>query len=390
MSEILGTLREILKRQLTEAHLEVIGIMPISQQSDPMIKTRTLEELLEEFEPSDHRGAHQFILQVRKTPSQPASKEPIPQHTSPEENSSIYNSEGQLNVEFLSHNARLLFAAKEYPLARNIYQAILDSGQRDGEVHFALGQCYEYEGSFDKALSHYKEAVAFTPSFDHHQRLASLLIKTEKDLQAAEVLERATMLKGLSSAQRFEILQACGNCWTRGSRPEEAERAYKRALEIKPQADEIRANLGALALQMGQVQEARRHFQDAIASNTRNFTALTGLGECELRENHKRTAHDYFIQSLEIELNQPNTLSQLVKCAYELKSYTSAAHFLKEYTLIAVVSPQVLYSLAGLQFHLGRLDEAKATASKTLEIQPNHPGALELLELIKKYQLTPT
>jgi hypothetical protein len=53
---------------------------------------------------------------------------------------------------------------------------------------------------------------------------------------------------------------------------------------------------------------------------------------------------------------------------------------------IAPVNANLLYSLSGLQFHLGRIDEAHSTVSRILKLQPNHSGAGELFKLIQRYQ----
>jgi hypothetical protein len=48
------------------------------------------------------------------------------------------------------------------------------------------------------------------------------------------------------------------------------------------------------------------------------------------------------------------------------------------------VNANLLYSLAGLQYHLGRIADARATTSRILELQPQHAGAQELMNMIQK------
>jgi hypothetical protein len=47
------------------------------------------------------------------------------------------------------------------------------------------------------------------------------------------------------------------------------------------------------------------------------------------------------------------------------------------------VNINLLYSLAGLHFHLGRVEESRAKCEKILELNPNHAGSLELLGMMK-------
>jgi hypothetical protein len=47
------------------------------------------------------------------------------------------------------------------------------------------------------------------------------------------------------------------------------------------------------------------------------------------------------------------------------------------------VSPSLLYSLAGLQFHVGKKKEASITAKKILQIKGDHQGARDLMKRIE-------
>jgi Tfp pilus assembly protein PilF len=129
---------------------------------------------------------------------------------------------------------------------------------------------------------------------------------------------------------------------------------------------------------------ARRMFEDAIAANPENARALAGLGSCHMIEGEKRKAHDAFAKSLDLEINQPAVVYQLIKCAYELKTYATAARLAEAYAEAAPINPSLMYSLAGLQFHLGRREDARGTARRILGMQADHAGARGLLKLIER------
>lgn len=387
MNDVTNVIHEVIKKQLHQSNFDIVGLIPIPPHGDRMVRLSTLQEILEEFEESGGgSGTVEYLLQIRPRPAQtpPTQKlDPAPQNKNSSE--SIYHANGKLNVPYLIKNAEILFEAGDYPLARNIYKTILSSGEFTSTALYRMGRCFEVEGKIEEARANYEDSIAYLPTIEAYQRLAALLIRQSKDQQAAEVMERALNMKEISPSLRFEILKACGNCWTRAKKSEEAERNFKKALEINPSADEIRANLGTLYLQSNRVAEAKRHFRDAIASNPKNHQALAGVGSCYLAEGDKKTAHDYFAQSLELELNNPTAIFYLVKCAYEIKSYATACQILLNYIQIAPVNTNLLYSLAGLQFHLGRISEAKATTLKILELQSQHAGAKELLNMIERY-----
>lgn len=390
---IQNALGEALGKQSPAKDFE-IDVMPIpaSGSGDRMVRLRTLEEALREFERSPDGDSTGYIVHVkpRKAPQAFAPLPPVApadeqaQGAASRGSENVYLQNGKLNVHYLVRNAELLHSSGEYALARNVYKAIFQSGERTATALHGIGRCFEAEGKLEEARINYEESLAYQPDVEVYQNLASLLIRQGKDHQAADVLERALNLKDTSPALRFELHKAAGNCWARIQRNVDAERHYARALELNPSADEIRANLGALNLQSGRMDAARRHFEDAVAANPRNDKALTGLGSCLLALGEKRGAHDCFARALGIELQNPTAIFYLVKCAYEIRSYATAARILEGYVEVSPVNANLLYSLAGLQYHLGRIADAKATVRKIMEISPQHAGARDLLAMMDK------
>ncbi len=289
----------------------------------------------------------------------------------------------------LRNSAELLIAAGDLQLARNILRSMIQGGSLVSWALRTLGKTYETDSRVDIARRCYQDAIAYEPHLEAYRCLASLEIRSRNDAAAADALERGLRLEGLSHRLKTELHKACGNCWLRAQKADRAEAHYRKALQLDPTSDEIASNLGALYLQSGRIQEALRAFEDATISNPRNSKALAGLGSACLAEGRKREAHDHFARSLEIDLQQPTIIYHLVKCAYEIKSYATAARLLGNYVQSAPVNANLLYSLGGLQFHLGRIDEAHATVSRILKIQPGHSGAAELYKLIQRYQARP-
>jgi tetratricopeptide (TPR) repeat protein len=289
------------------------------------------------------------------------------------------------DAEELKGSATLLIDSGDYALARNILVAMVRSGTLVGWALRNLGKCFEMEGRADRARRSYQDAIAYEPHLEAYRCLALLEIKNQNDGAAGDALERALNLRDLSTTTRFELFRAAGNCWMRAQRTEKAEHHYKRALSLDPTSDQISSNLGALYLQSGRIRDAQRFFEDSLIANPNNVRALSGLGAALLAEGKKREAHDQFAKSLQVDINQPNTVYHLVKCAYEIKSYATAARLLGDYVKVAPINGNLLYSLAGLQFHLGRIDEARSTVSRILQLQPTHSGANELSRMIERY-----
>lgn len=404
MSDFTQSLQESLEQQLSQTNYDVAGIIPIPVHTDTMIRLRTLQEIFEEMNESHQPGVLEYLIQIKPKNKQanpilgpslglPLSDSPqAPISTLSQEDvllaecpENVYLPNGKLNVPFLLRNADVLAEAGEYVLARKIHTTLLAAGEQTGATQLRMGKCFEAEGKWEEAKACFEESIAYQPQLETYQKLISLLIRQNKDQEAAEVIERTLNLKDLRHSLRFEFHKTAGNCWLRANRPTQSEAHFKKALELDPTADEIRSNLGVLCLQDNRTHEAKRHFQDAVASNPKNAHALAGLGSAFLQEGDKSSAHDYYAESLALELNNPSALFNLVRCAYDLKRHATAAELLEGFIQVSPISPSLLYSLAGLQYHLGRMQEAKKTTLKILELHSEHTGATELLKMLDRF-----
>ncbi len=388
MNEMTHLIREILSRQLDHNHIESIDITPIPSASDRVSKLRNLEEILSDFENNSNQNMMGYFLKVKPKSKTQHTTSVTTEPTQSEHkyiSDGVYLSSGKLNVPYLLKNADLLVKAKDYALARNIYKTVSKTGEQTAHALFGLGMCFEAEGKLEEAKSQYEESIAYQPSISTYQKLIQILVKQTKFQQAAETVERAIHIHSLEKNIRFELHKTAGNCWNRAGVTHKAEKHYLRASDLIPESEDIQICLGTLYLQSGRIAEAKRRFSDAMITNAKNATAILGLAGCASSEGDIRSAHDYYAQALEIELNNSTAIFYLVKYAYELKSYATAARIVEEYIQVAPVSISLLYSLAGLQFHLGRVSDSKQTVMKILSLQPEHQASKELLKVIEKY-----
>jgi tetratricopeptide (TPR) repeat protein len=388
------SMREALGRQLREH--EVVDIVAIPAVADPMVRLRTVEEALAEFDDPASEGAISYLVQVKPRRAAVPAVEPTPSPTvsRPTLADHVYLPNGKLNIPYLDRNAEVLFASGDFTLARNIYKTLLQSGERSAFCLYRMGRCFEAEGKLTEARAHYEESIAYQPLLETYLRLSALLMRDKRDAHAAETLERALAMKDIQANARPGLHLACGNSWTRAGKTAEAERHFLKVLELQPSAAEARSNLATLYLSTGRPGDAAPHYEAALAQNPELARSWAGLAACKLALSDKRGAHDAYARSLELEIANPTALCQLVRCAYELKSYPTAARIVEEYVQTQPFNAALLYSLGGLQFHLGRMRDARATLERILELSPGHTGAIELLKrtpvMEDGWPLTPT
>jgi tetratricopeptide (TPR) repeat protein len=363
-----------------------------------VIPVTSLEEVAMRFKHNDDDYTYEhYLVQVRKSkrPTPPPFKKPepavepalnvtpAPAHAAPAAKTDQAAKVDKEDIEYLIGNGELLLQAGEVELARNIFRAVLKSGECSDAAYAGLAQCADREGLIDQAIQFAWDSVAFAPNQKGYQILAELLVQQGRDQEAAQALNRALKSLHLTPAQQAEYFKMIGNCQSRLGNVQESEEAFLKALEISPTSDEVQSNLGSLYLEQGRINDAKRRYQDAIAANPGNDKAWVGLGLCFVAVGDKDSAHEAFARSLEKNLRNSTAIFHLVKCAYEIKKYSTAEQMLSHYVEIAPVSPSLLYSLAGLQFHVGKKKEAGATAKKILQIRQDHQGAKDLIKRIE-------
>jgi len=331
-------LGKLLSQKLDPNQFEVLEVFPVPTQTDRIVRLRAIEDLVQDFDG--------YLIKIKPKEGVDLLSTGNPTHSKNPGNF-VHQPDGKLNIPFLFENAQLLYSSGDYPLARNIYQAIFQTGNRNIEALNGIGLCYEAEGNLEEAKDSYEKSIAYRPNFDAFQHLALIHIQQKNEGMAVELLERA--------------------------------------LELNPQAVDLRAKIGSILLQLGKITEAKKQFEDAFSTHPRHDKALAGMASCYLAEGNKRLAHDYLVKSLQIELNNPSAIYQLIKCAYEIKTYAKTAQILEKYIQIAPVNTNLLYSLAGLQFHLGRFEEATTTARSILRVSNDHSGAKDLLGMIDHF-----
>lgn len=377
---------------------------PIAGSATPentkFIPVSSLEEVAVHLRDDDEEGRYEHYLVQIKHPLSASASAPVqktaispPPFTATQAESPRVRAEDSPpapsfkaekdDIPYLQENADLLLKAGEINLARNVYRAILRSGEASDIAYAGLAECSDREGLIDQAIQFAWDSVAFAPNKKGYQILSQLLVQQGRDQEAAQALNRALKSLDSTTLEKSEYFKMMGNCHARLGQNQEAERSYKKALELSPASDEVQSNLGSLYLEQGQVSEAKRCYQDAIASNPANDKAWVGLGLCHVSEGDKESAHEAFARSLERNLRNSTAIFHLVKCAYEIKKYSTAEKMLSHYVEVAPVSPSLLYSLAGLQFHVGKKKEASITAKKILQIKGDHQGARDLMKRIE-------
>ena len=167
--------------------------------------------------------------------------------------------------------------------------------------------------------------------------------------------------------------------------PGNAVESFEKALEIKPDYDEVLFNLGLTFQELGQIDSAITSYEKAIQINNGNYTAHNNLGLILLGRGQLNSAIDHFEWSVsfkhdfaEAHNNLGSTLLELGKINDALDSYQKAIEFKPDYA-------QALNNQAITLLRLGQNDEAVISLEKALAYRPDFASAHHSLSGLKKY-----
>ena len=134
-------IQDLLPKALTD--LGEVEIIEMPRHGDRMVRLRTLEDMLDDFERDGDDQSVGYLLRVRPTPKAapaPSIDEPRQESERDEhDDEGVYLADGKLNALFLLRNAKLLLDADEIALARNVYKTLLQAGERTAAALFGLG-----------------------------------------------------------------------------------------------------------------------------------------------------------------------------------------------------------------------------------------------------------
>lgn len=212
-------------------------------------------------------------------------------------------------------------------------------------VEYSLGVRLISEGRYEEALVHLGEAMRLRPdAVDPYINAGEAYIRWGKAAEAVENLTRARNMKPDDGG----IMLRLGMAYELAKRPADALAAYRDAVEKDPASYAARNNLGNMYMAKGEMDSAREQFEEAQKISQGRPHAVYNMGLTYAREGKLREAIGYYRRAIAI---SPSFVP---------------AH----------------YSLGNALYESGDPAGAEAEWRKTLELMPQHRGALRRLQTL--------
>ena len=168
-----------------------------------------------------------------------------------------------------------------------------------------------------------------------------------------------------------------GNVLLKLGRPAEAERDYRRAIELSPPYPEVWTNLGQ-CYRMLEQPEAVRAFSRSLDLDPRQALALTGRAQALEALGRLDEAIGDYSAALEVDPRQPMVLANRAVLHYEQGRLDDALADLDRAVALAPEMPDLYQNRAVALQDLGRADAAAEDLRTYLRLHPGAPDRAEV------------
>jgi tetratricopeptide (TPR) repeat protein len=150
------------------------------------------------------------------------------------------------------------------------------------------------------------------------------------------------------------------------------------AASFKPRMDLVHYNLGVIYDQKGDIQEAARHYREALNDNPKDFLSCLNLGIIEANQGRWQQALQWYEKAAALEPRLEGAQINMANVYITLGKIPEAEAALERALAINPKSVEALHSQSILSAKKGDLIEALSLNRKVLELAPGWEPALRI------------
>lgn len=169
----------------------------------------------------------------------------------------------------------------------------------------------------------------------------------------------------------------------------DAEKLYRRALELQPYSAEAHQYLGLLLLPGTNKEEAVRHLATVLALRPKAVEVRVSIAESLAGIGYLKDAEGLLRDTLRLQRDYTPALRQLLRVQFALGRKEEAAQTYRALVKLDERNPQLRYDYAQFLLQLNRLDEAASELREAVRLQARFPAAYYQLGLIAGLQGQP-
>jgi len=266
---------------------------------------------------------------------------------------------------------------REPDKARVYFERLIETNQRPDEAHYYLGQAWEMEKHYAKAIDQYRQVRQGKLYVDAQIRIARLQAEQGDITAARQTLQNvnAPTLDG-----ELRVYLAEGDILTRAGRYQDAWEVYTLALEHMPDNPQLLYARALVAEKLDRLTEALADLEKMVKTHPEDPDALNALGYTLVDRTRRVEEGMALIRKAYAKRpDDPAIMDSMGWGWYRLGQPEKALDFLQK-AWKRLQDPEIGAHLGEVLWVLGRQDEARRIWKAARERGPKNPVLMETLE----------
>jgi tetratricopeptide (TPR) repeat protein len=253
-------------------------------------------------------------------------------------------------------------AAQVAPIARACYRNAIELDPGNAKWHHLAGWLAEQQSDLQTAEAEYARAQELDPSNPWHAfRLAHIKLQLNQMEAARSLLQKLESAAGMQAA----VEAGLGRIASADGRFTEAVQHYEKALELQPDASQLRYPLAVALRRAGRLDEARE--------------AAAQAGSVRVHDD------DPIVGEMQAQSTSSNTYTRLAIRAIRSGHLEAAANALNSALELDETNNRARLNLGVVQMQMGHLERAESLMREALRRDPDYAYAhFNLAQLLEK------
>lgn len=277
--------------------------------------------------------------------------------------------------EVLFAAAVLALQSDRLEAARDYLATLRETGRRNSDAAFLLGQVEERAGNAEAALEWYRK-VRGSGSTDALVRVAAIHAEQGRVARSREILQR---LRGQQPEDAKTLFLIEAELLRKRGHEEQALAVYDRALAEHPDDPDLLYARAMLAASMDELGVLERDLRRILIIDPDHADALNALGYTLADRTDRLEEAERFIErALELRPDEPAILDSMGWLLYRQGDPVAAEPYLRR-ALADSFDAEIAAHLGEVLWQQGRREEARAVWGRALDEAPEHEYLLRVL-----------
>ena len=259
---------------------------------------------------------------------------------------------------------------KNWAKAQEVYGAIVRQlpGQPIGYVKMATLR--KVQGQSAEAAQLFSQALSYAPNdLVILQDYLVALVESKQEPRADAVLTEY-----LSKASRDPNLwRLAGRLYVSQRKTDQAEKAFKKALELAPDVALLHYELGQLYLLERKLSAAESAFRSALKKEETNSEVHTALGLVLASQGRVDEASTQYRRAFQLNPQNAVAANNLAALLSEQRDWDDALGFARDALAVAPSNPAIKDTLGWIYYKQGRFEKAYPFIAEASAALPQHP-----------------